>query len=398
MASKRKVCLNEQQYAELVKTRDTDPTPYIRQRAAAILKVADGKSVNWVRKYGLLRRMSHEAVSCWIDRYEQEGLEGLRVRPGRGRKPVFFCKHASVETAAPEVQGLVHRSPRLYNYNCSTWDLRLIRDEISWMNGEKNSKPLSLPVVSKVLKRLGVCFKRGHAHVHSPDLNYNKKMAVIQHAHMLNLLDSRRFPLVYEDEFTYYLHPEAGKGWGSKGKKGAKRVEQAACGRTKDRIAACIDVQTGAVIYRQRPTYRVRDMYRFFYYVERHYKTAEKVFVVVDNWLVHFHSYVKENLARGAKKIVLLPLPTYAPWENPIEKVWLMLKKEQLIQHPFKDDMKGLKLSIQQWFQDYEGASPELLRAVGLTTKMNHYRSIFELIQAQGNTDDLLKMADFFPD
>jgi transposase len=398
MPSKRKVCLNEWQYAELVKTRDTSPTPYVRERAAGILKVASGKSVNWVRKNGLLRVVSHEALSSWIERYEQEGLEGLRVRPGRGRKPVFFCKHVGVETAAPEVQGLVHRSPRLYNYNCSTWDLHMIRDEISWMNGERNAKPLSLSGVSKVLKRLGVCYKRGHAHVHSPDLLYNKKMAVIQHAHLLNLLDAQRFVLLYEDEFTYYLRPEVGKGWGSKGSQGAIKAHQAAGRFAKDRIAACIDVQTGAVIHRQRSTYPVKEMYRFFYRVEQQYPKAEKVFIVLDNWSVHFHEYVKKNLARGARKIVLLPLPTYAPWENPIEKVWLLLKKELLTHHPFKGKMKLLKEVIKEWFADYKESSPELLHTVGLHKKMEHYRSIFAHIQMQGNTETLLNMTDFFPD
>ena len=89
MAGKRKVVLSEQQYAELVKTRDHAALPYLRQRAAAIIKVSEGESMTKVGKYGLLRKVRHETISQWIDRYEQEGIQGLSVREGRGRKPAF---------------------------------------------------------------------------------------------------------------------------------------------------------------------------------------------------------------------------------------------------------------------------------------------------------------------
>jgi len=288
----------------------------------------------------------------------------------------------------------VHRSPELYHLSCSTWTLERIRQQIPWLNGETGKKRVSISGVSKILKRLGVCFKRGRASVHSPDLQYDKKMAVIQHAHLLNIHDPKRFPMVYEDEMTYYRRPEVGKDWGTRGKRGAKGANQAAGTATASRIAGCIDVQTGKIIARQRSTFVVKEMYRFFYYIEQHYPEAEKIFVVLDNWPVHFHACVKENLARGAKKIVLLPLPTYAPWENPIEKVWLHLKKDVLVHHTLLKNWKQLKENVNTWFQPYQQGSQDLLYSVGLTKKMRRYRSIFLQIQEQGQTQALLEMTD----
>ena len=89
MAGKRKITLNDQQQSELTKTRDHAAKPYLRERAAAILKVAEGESMRHVGKYGLLRKTRHETISEWIDRYEEEGLVGLKVKEGRGRKPAF---------------------------------------------------------------------------------------------------------------------------------------------------------------------------------------------------------------------------------------------------------------------------------------------------------------------
>ena len=90
MPGPRKVMLTDQQRAELEETRDHASRPYLRQKAAAILKVSEGKSMSQVGAHGLLRKVQHHAISEWIDRYFAEGLDGLRVRPGRGRKPAFF--------------------------------------------------------------------------------------------------------------------------------------------------------------------------------------------------------------------------------------------------------------------------------------------------------------------
>lgn len=89
MAQARKVELSQKQEQELTWARDHHDKAYLRERAAAILKVAGGLSMLQVAHHGLLKRRREETVSEWISRYEQEGLEGLRVRTGRGRKPAF---------------------------------------------------------------------------------------------------------------------------------------------------------------------------------------------------------------------------------------------------------------------------------------------------------------------
>jgi hypothetical protein len=87
--------LTADQRAELVAARDHDPQPYIRERASGLLKVADGASLRQVAHTGLLRRRRPETVRAWIERYQTIGLAGLRIAPGRGRKPVFFPPQSS---------------------------------------------------------------------------------------------------------------------------------------------------------------------------------------------------------------------------------------------------------------------------------------------------------------
>ena len=81
--------LTAEQRRELEEARDKHEKPYIRERAAAILKIADGMSGRQVALSGLLKKRDPDSVYSWVHRYEAEGLSGLYIRPGRGRKPAF---------------------------------------------------------------------------------------------------------------------------------------------------------------------------------------------------------------------------------------------------------------------------------------------------------------------
>src|SRR5258706_2123914 len=87
---RRHVILSEEQEQKVRHCRDHHDLPYMRMKAAAILKVAAGQTIKQVALTGLNKPVTQECVSEWISRYEQEGLAGLRVQAGRGRKASFF--------------------------------------------------------------------------------------------------------------------------------------------------------------------------------------------------------------------------------------------------------------------------------------------------------------------
>jgi hypothetical protein len=80
----------QEQRRQLEDLRAHAPKPYVRERAAALLKVADGMSARHVAAHGLLRRHWHRTIGRWAERFLAEGPAGLLVRSGRGRKPAFF--------------------------------------------------------------------------------------------------------------------------------------------------------------------------------------------------------------------------------------------------------------------------------------------------------------------
>jgi transposase len=81
--------LDEAQRVTLEEMRDHHPKAYLRERAAALLKVEAGSSIQAVAERGLLRQREWETVAAWVKRYEQNGIGGLYLGKGRGRKPTF---------------------------------------------------------------------------------------------------------------------------------------------------------------------------------------------------------------------------------------------------------------------------------------------------------------------
>jgi hypothetical protein len=84
MSQRRTLALTAQQRDELVYHRDHDPKPYVRERCAGLLKIADGTSPHAVACSGLLRRRDPDTVYAWLGRYQAEGLPALFGHPHGG--------------------------------------------------------------------------------------------------------------------------------------------------------------------------------------------------------------------------------------------------------------------------------------------------------------------------
>ena len=92
---RRAVRVTSEQREQLAWMVSHDPKPYRRERAAAILQVADGTAPHAVAREGLLVRRAPDTVYRWLDRFEDRGIAGLTMAPGRGRKPSGFPPSAA---------------------------------------------------------------------------------------------------------------------------------------------------------------------------------------------------------------------------------------------------------------------------------------------------------------
>ncbi len=89
MSERIKIELTAAQRRELEAMRDRQKLPYLRERASAILKIAEGQTPHQVALHGLLKPRDPDTVYEWVERYRADGVAGLRIKQGRGRKPAF---------------------------------------------------------------------------------------------------------------------------------------------------------------------------------------------------------------------------------------------------------------------------------------------------------------------
>ncbi len=86
MTQRRKLELSAQMRQELVELRAQTKQEYVRERCAALLKIADGASAHQVAKEGLLRPRDPDTVYGWMDMLEKEGISGLQRHKQGGKR------------------------------------------------------------------------------------------------------------------------------------------------------------------------------------------------------------------------------------------------------------------------------------------------------------------------
>ena len=78
MARHRTLTLSKEQETELIVLGKQTKQEYVRERCAALLKIARGQSAHWVALNGLLKVREPDTVYNWLDIYEAEGIAGLK--------------------------------------------------------------------------------------------------------------------------------------------------------------------------------------------------------------------------------------------------------------------------------------------------------------------------------
>ena len=84
--ARRTLTLTEEQRQELLRLRDHDHRPYVRERGAALLKIADGQTPHHVAIAGLLKPRDPDTVHAWLGRYQASGTDGLIAHPQGGSR------------------------------------------------------------------------------------------------------------------------------------------------------------------------------------------------------------------------------------------------------------------------------------------------------------------------
>lgn len=169
---------------------------------------------------------------------------------------------------------------------------------------------------------------------------------------------------LFQDEFTFYQPPTVANGWDIKGKP-QPLARLGYKGDKKRRIGGVLNVVTGEVTFAHNTKIGVKELRKFCTQIRRQYHTAITIYIIMDNWPIHYHPKVVQVATEN--DLQFIPLPTYAPWTNPIEKLWRWLYQDILHHHRHADQWELLIKMVSGFLKQFEGGSEELLKYVGLS-------------------------------
>jgi hypothetical protein len=86
MARRRTLSLSPEQQHELTTLRNHTKDEYVRERCAALLKIASGRSPHWVARHGLLKPRDPDTLYSWLGLYEAQGATGLHDHRHGGQR------------------------------------------------------------------------------------------------------------------------------------------------------------------------------------------------------------------------------------------------------------------------------------------------------------------------
>jgi len=129
-----------------------------------------------------------------------------------------------------------------------------------------------------------------------------------------------------------------------------------------------ITALTGQVNYLDGYIVGRQQVIQFYSRLDRAYPEVDLIYVIQDNWNIHTHPDVLTALV-DYPRIKPVWLPTYAPWLNPIEKLWRWVRQDVLKMHRWVEDWPQVKQRVPHFLAQFAHGSAALLRYVGLKGK-----------------------------
>ncbi len=165
----------------------------------------------------------------------------------------------------------------------------------------------------------------------------------------------------YADEFNLSWHPTLRAMWSPKG----QQVMIATPAQPKKRYGlGAVNYHTGETVVLIRQRKRRRETAEVLQaLLDRHPRGT--VYVAWDNASTHQDDEVEVVVRGAAGRLVLLYLPTYSPWLNPIEMLWRHMRREVTHCELF-ETMAALVTAAYEFFARYNQMPDRVLSIIGV--------------------------------
>ena len=239
------------------------------------------------------------------------------------------------------------------------WTLRSLRRAFPELSGYSPSG------VWRAMRGLGLKLRSACVQQYSPDPEYTQKVRRLIRCLRAAARDPRRTIVLFLDEMGFCRWPEPAPDWSAAAPAAPPLADRRCSPNGLWRLVGALDACSGRVLHADGYIIGRKQLIAFYGQIERAYPRAERIYVVQDNWSIHGHDDVLASL-RQRPQITPVWLPTYAPWLNPIEKLWRWLKQDVLYMHRLADDWKALHGSVLTFLNRFAHGSKTLRHYVGL--------------------------------
>jgi transposase len=293
--------------------------------------------------------VAEEAVSRWLARARDGGPEALRARAATGRRPRLTPDELR---SIPE---FLWHGPEAYGFRGQVWTCARIAEVIEWEFGVRYHKDH----VGRLLKELHWTPQQPIKRAIQRDEAAIDRWRDEVWPDLLRRARRERRSLVFEDESGFYLLPGVVKTYAPEGLTPVLREKQ-----TRDHLSVMGALTQGGRVFIMARPESLNGMHCIEFLLHLLRVAGERLLVIWDGAPIHRRAAVSEFVEQTRGRILLEPLPGYAPDLNPWDEGgW----------HHLKDvEMRNLVC------RDLEELHQELYLAVGrLRQKPHLVRSFF---------------------
>ncbi len=340
----RELSLEEQQVLQELYHRTPDAT--IKTRCQIILLSAQPMSVPQIAQVTFY---SEDTVARCIHEFNQNRLESLLPSPKGGRPPKITPNYLK------RLLSVIEQDPRTLGCAFSNWTAPLLAEYLA----KETGITLDESRIRHYLHAHGYELLRPVLTVASPDPDYESKRARIEE--LQRQAERGEIDLYYEDEIDLALLPTITRCWCKRGHQ--RKIETPR--KNQKRYGAGLIHWVSGKLYWATSDHKDNALFRSV--LSQVLELAEgrkrrKVYVIIDNYRIHFAKPVLALLAAHSDQIELVTLPTYSPQLNPVERFWKHLRR-QVTHNTFFQTIERLLEAVIGFFQNLE-ASPDTVRSV----------------------------------
>ena len=328
--------LSPEQIAELRQAHRACKDKRYAYRINAIILLGTGWSYQGVSNALLL---DEETLRNYQAQYRRAGLTEL-LKDGRGGSD---CQLSSVQTSKLEAEldrAIYMTTQSVIEYVKKTFKV------IYTQSGMRD-----------LLHRMGYEHKKPKLVPGNPDKEAQEEFAQQYYKFLENK------PEDVELLFGDAVHPEhntmAAYGWI---KRGQTRELKTNSGRQRLNLHGAMNAETYQVTLIESDTVNYESTIRLFEAIEQAYPLAKEILLMLDNAKYHFSKKVETYLENS--RIRLVPLPSYSPNLNLIERLWKFFKKKVLYNKYYKD-LKDFRKACIKFFSNIDELREEMISFIG---------------------------------